>query len=207
MALSILSDGSVNPRIIIGNALEKVTYPYTKAYVFPPLGMRKVLNDDFRRNFLFSDIYLSNRNTAEWLFIDNMLSGLLGDRAVALVTGKALFSNTDIEYRNKLLASGWLEGIIELPAGSLSFTGIKVNMLVFSKNNKFVKFVDASDVIGVENKRYVNLELPIKTIENMYYSKEVKTKPIEELIDTPNLCPSTIMLDVKNQKMVLNLKN
>lgn len=71
-------------------------------------------------------------------------------------------------------------------------------MLVFSKNNKFVKFVDASDVIGVENKRYVNLELLIKTIENMYYSKEAKTKPIEELIDMPNLCPSTIMLDVKN---------
>ena len=112
MALSILSDGSVNPQIIIGNALEKINYPYTKAYVFPPLGMRKLLNDDFRRSFLFQDMYLSNRNTAEWLFIDNMLSGLLGDRAVALVTGKALFSNTDIEYRNKLVSSGWLEGII-----------------------------------------------------------------------------------------------
>ena len=206
MALSILSDGSVNPQIVIGNALEKINYPYTKAYVFPPLGMRKLLNDDFRRSFLFQDIYLSNRNTAEWLFIDNMLSGLLGDRAVALVTGKALFSNTDIEYRNKLVSSGWLEGIIELPAGSLSFTGIKVYMLVFSKNNKKVKFVDASNVIGVENKRYVNLELPIKTIEDMYYSKDVKTKPIEELIDVSNLCPSTIMLDVKKLENGVELR-
>lgn len=206
MALSILSDGSVNPQIVIGNALEKINYPYTKAYVFPPLGMRKLLNDDFRRSFLFQDMYLSNRNTAEWLFIDNMLSGLLGDRAVALVTGKALFSNTDIEYRNKLVSSGWLEGIIELPAGSLSFTGVKVYMLVFSKNNKKVKFVDASNVIGVENKRYVNLELPIKTIEDMYYSKDVKTKPIEELIDVSNLCPSTIMLDVKKLENGVELK-
>lgn len=206
MALSILSDGSVNPQIVIGNALEKINYPYTKAYVFPPLGMRKLLNDDFRRSFLFQDMYLSNRNTAEWLFIDNMLSGLLGDRAVALVTGKALFSNTDIEYRNKLVSSGWLEGIIELPAGSLSFTGVKVYMLVFSKNNKKVKFIDASNVIGVENKRYVNLELPIKTIEDMYYSKDVKTKPIEELIDVSNLCPSTIMLDVKKLENGVELK-
>lgn len=206
MALSILSDGSVNPQIVIGNALEKINYPYTKAYVFPPLGMRKLLNDDFRRSFLFQDMYLSNRNTAEWLFIDNMLSGLLGDRAVALVTGKALFSNTDIEYRNKLVSSGWLEGIIELPAGSLSFTGVKVYMLVFSKNNTKVKFVDASNVIGVENKRYVNLELPIKTIEDMYYSKDVKTKPIEELIDVSNLCPSTIMLDVKKLENGVELK-
>ena len=206
MALSILSDGSVNPNIIIGNALEKINYPYTKAYVFPPLGMRKLLNDDFRRSFLFQDVYLSNRNTAEWLFIDNMLSGLLGDRAVALVTGKALFSNTDIEYRNKLIASGWLEGIIELPAGSLSFTGIKVYMLVFSRNNKEVKFVDASNVIDNENKRYVNLELPIKTIENMYCSKDVKTKCVEELIDMHNLCPSTIMLDVKRLENGVELK-
>lgn len=206
MALYILSDGSVNPRIMIGNALEKVKYPYTRAYVFPPFGMRKILNNDVRRSFLFPDIYLSNRNTSEWLFIDNMLSGLLGDRAVALVTGKALFSNTDIEYRNKLLASGWLEGIIELPAGSLSFAGIKVYMLVFSKNNRFVKFVDASYVIGAENKRYVNLELPIKKIENMYYSKEVKTKSIEELIGMHNLCPSTIMLDVKKLENGVELK-
>lgn len=206
MALSILSDGSVNPQIVIGNALEKINYPYTKAYVFPPLGMRKLLNDDSRRSFLFQDVYLSNRNTAEWLFIDNMLSGLLGDRAVALVTGKALFSNTDIEYRNKLVSSGWLEGIIELPAGSLSFTGVKVYMLVFSKNNKKVKFVDASNVIGAENKRYVNLELPIKTIEDMYYSKDVKTKTIEELIDIPNLCPARIMLDVKKLENGVELR-
>ncbi|MDD7622276.1 MAG: N-6 DNA methylase [Candidatus Onthovivens sp.] len=206
MALSILSDGSVNPQIVIGNALEKINHPYTKAYVFPPLGMRKPLNDDFRRSFLFQDVYLSNRNSAEWLFIDNMLSGLLGDKAVALVTGKALFSNTDIEYRNKLVSSGWLEGIIELPSGSLSFTGMKVYMLIFSKNNKEVKFVDASNVIGVENKRYVNLELPVKTIEEMYFSKDVKTKPIEELIDIPNLCPSTIMLDVKKMENGVKLK-
>lgn len=206
MALSILSDRSVNPQIFIGNALEKINHPYTKAYVFPPLGLRKPLNEDFRKSFLFQDIYLSNRNTAEWLFIDNMLSGLRGDKAVALVTGKALFSNTDVEYRNSIVASGWLEGIIELPAGSLLFTGMKVYMLVFSNNNKKVKFVDASNVIGAENKRYVNLELPIKTIEDMYYSKDVKTKTIEELIDVPNLCPSTIMLDVKKLENGVELK-
>ena len=206
MALSVLSDGSVNPNIIIGNASEKVNYPYTKAYVFPPLGMRKLLNEDFRKSFLFEDIYLSNKNSIEWLFIDNMLSGLLGKKAVALVTGKALFNDSDIEYRNKLISSGWLEGIIELPAGSLSFTGIKVYMLVFSRNNKEVKFIDASNLISADNKRYVNLELPIKIIKEMYYSNEVKTKPIEELIDIPNLCPSTIMLDVKKLENGVKLK-
>lgn len=206
MALSVLSDGSVNPRIIIGNSLEKVSYTYTKAYVFPPLGLRKLLNSEFRKSFLFQDIYLSNRNTAEWVFIDSMLSGFSVERAVALVSGKALFSIADIEYRNKLISSGWLEGIIELPVGSLSFVGTKVYMLIFSNNNKKVKFVDASNVIDVENKRYVNLELPVKKIKDIYYSKDAKTKTIDELIDTQNLCPSIITLNVKEIKNGVELK-
>lgn len=207
MALSILSNASVTPEIFVGNALERVKYPYTKAYVFPTFGISKVLNENIRKSFLFSELYLSNKNTAEWLFIDNMLSGLLGDKAVALVTSRALFNSFDIEYRNKLITSGWLEGIIELPAGSLSFTGIKVYMLVFSKNNKKVKFVDASDVMVADKKRYINLKLPVKVIEEMYYSKDVKTKTIEELIDVPNICPSTIMLDVEKLKNGVELKN
>lgn len=207
MALSILSNGSVTPEIFVGNALERVNHTYTKAYVFPTFGISKVLNENIRKSFLFSELYLSNKNTAEWLFIDNMLSGLLGDKAVALVTSRALFNSFDIEYRNKLITSGWLEGIIELPAGSLSFTGIKVYMLVFSKNNKKVKFVDASDVMVADNKRYINLKLPVKVIEEMYYSKDVKTKTIEELIDVPNICPSTIMLDVEKLKNGAELKN
>lgn len=207
MALSILSNGSVTPEIFVGNALERVNHPYTKAYVFPTFGISKVLNENIRKSFLFSELYLSNKNTAEWLFIDNMLSGLLGDKAVALVTSRALFNSFDIEYRNKLITSGWLEGIIELPAGSLSFTGIKVYMLVFSKNNKKVKFVDASDVMVADNKRYINLKLPVKVIEEMYYSKDVKTKTIEELIDVPNICPSNIMLDVEKLKNGAELKN
>lgn len=78
MALSILNNGSVNQQIIIGNALEKVNKPYTRAYVFPTLGLRKILNKDCKKSFLFDDVYLTNRNTTEWLFIDNMLSGLQG---------------------------------------------------------------------------------------------------------------------------------
>ena len=41
----------------------------------------------------------------------------------------------------------------------------------------------------------------------MYYSKDVKTKTIEELIDVPNICPSTIMLDVEKLKNGVELKN
>lgn len=207
MALSVLTDGVIKPHIFAGNALLKVQYPYTHAFVFPSLGMRNILEENYRKSFVFPETYLTNRNSAEWLFIDSMLSGLHGGRGVALVSGRALFNNSDLEYRNELVASGLLEGIIELPIGSLSFTGVKMFMLVFSEGNKYIKFVDASNVIGTENKRYINLELPVKAIENMYYSKDVATKSIEELVDAPNLFPSKILLNLRKVENGVRLKD
>lgn len=208
MALYILSDGSVNPQIITGNALEKLSVPYNKGYSFPPFGMRKLLPEDSRASHLFPEVNLSNRNTGEWIFVDALLSGLVGgqQRAVALVTAKALFNNADKEYRNKLIQNGWLEGIIELPIGALSFVGVKTFLLVFSRGNEQVKFIDASDVIGAQNKRYTNIELPIKAIEDLYYSSEAKSKKNSELIDSTNLMPSANLVEVKMLENGIQLK-
>ena len=198
MALFILCNGSLKPEVILGNALDKTDLKYTKAYTFPPLGMKNVLFEKTRKSMLFPDYLFSYKNTCDWLFADNTLKGLDDGRAVALVTSRALTNDCDIEYRNKLISSHLVEGIIELPAGSLSFTGLKTYMLIFSKNNKQVKFIDASQLVSKDSKRYTNLELPVKTIEEMYYSSEVKTKTNEELINKSNLCPSNILVDVKS---------
>lgn len=208
MALYILSDGSVNPQIITGNALEKLSVPYNKGYSFPPFGMRKLLPEDSRASHLFPEVNLSNRNAGEWIFVDALLSGLVGrqQRAVALVTAKALFNDADKEYRNKLIQNGWLEGIIELPIGALSFVGAKTFLLVFSRENEQVKFIDASDVIGAQNKRYANIELPIKAIEDLYYSSEAKSKKNSELIDSSNLMPSANLVEVKMLENGIQLK-
>lgn len=207
MALLLLSDGSVCPRIINSDGLDGDNYVFNKGYSFPPLGMRSLFNEK-RRSYI-SDIYFSNSNSAEWVFIDSLLMGLRdsnpGSRAIAIVSGRALFNNSDLIYRNMLLKKGRLEGIIELPAGALSFTGIKAFMLVFSNNdNKEVRFVDASNVVSAENRRYVNFELPVKTIKEMYYSKDVKKKTISELINVTNLTPSTIVLDTLDIKKMEN---
>lgn len=198
MALFILSDSFLKPEIILGNALDRIDLKYTKAYTFPPLGMKNALFEKTRKSLLFPDYLFSYKNTCDWLFIDNMLKGLDDGKAIALVTSRALTNDCDIEYRNKLISSHLLEGIIELPVGSLSFTGLKTYMLIFSKNNKQVKFLDASQLVSKDCKRYTNFELPVKTIEEMYYSSEVKTKTSEELINKSNLCPSNVLVDVKS---------
>ena len=198
MALFILCDDSLKPEVILGNALDKTDLKYTKAYTVPPLGIKNVLFEKTRKSMLFPDYLFSNKNTCDWLFVDNMLKGLDDGRAIALVTSRALTNDCDIEYRNKLISYHLLEGIIELPVGSLSFTGLKTYMLIFSKNNKQVKFLDASQLVSKDSKRYTNLELPVEAIEEMYNSSEVKTKTSEELINKSNLCPSNVSVDVKS---------
>lgn len=201
MALDILFDSYNRPMIKNTNGLDKIGYPYNKGYVFPPFGVRSNIDEE-QTSKLFKNIKFNFRNTGEWTYVDALLAGILepNNKAVALVTGRALFNDADMEYRNTLIKNGLLEGIIELPAGSLSYTGIKVFMLVFSSNNKEVKFVDASLLVSADNKRYVNLELPVEEIYNLYKSTTVKTIRNEELIDKTNLSPSVNLLEVKEIK-------
>ncbi len=207
MALSILVQDSFDFKVINGNALEKNDYSYSKAYVFPSFGTGRLLANGIRQSYLFPELTLSNKNTSDWLFIDSMLYKSSWKRCIALVTGKALFNNEDIEYRNKIIKDGFLEGIIELPNGSLLYSGIKVYMLIFSRNNKAVRFVDASEVIDCQNKRYVNLELPIKEIENMYNADNVRKKDVNELDGVLNLCPSKVLLNIKRSENGIKLKD
>jgi type I restriction enzyme M protein len=201
MALDILVDDTFEPIILTGSALDKPKYRYTKGYVFPPFGIKQMLSEQTKKSLMFPDLRLTNRNTTEWFFIDSLLSGLEGrGEAVALVTGRALFNDADKEYRSRLIKEGWLEGIIELPSGSLSFTGIKVYVLIFSSSNKTVKFVDASDVLENEPKRYNKVELPVETILSLYKNSSVKLIKNEELINSSNLMPSNILLDVVKPK-------
>lgn len=201
IALDILFDSYNRPMIINTNGLDAIDHPYNKGYVFPPFGLRNNIDEELTSK-LFKDIKFTFRNTGEWTYVDTLLAGILepNNKAVALVTGRALFNDADMEYRNALIKNGLLEGIIELPAGSLSYTAIKVFMLVFSSNNKEVKFVDASTLVSADNKRYVNLELPVDEIYNLYNSKTVKTINNEDLIDKTNLSPSVNLLEVKEIK-------
>ena len=199
MALDIISDGSVKPYIKTGNALEEVI-PFTRAFVFPPLNMKKML-DQSRTSKLFPDIEFTNRNTSEWLFVDQLLGEApFQFKAVALVSGRALFNDADKDFRNKLVQNGFLEAIIELPNGSLNFIGVKVYLLILSKGNKEVKLVDASNVLENSPKRFNKVELPVAQILDLYNNPNTPAKTLDELKSLNNLIPSSVLLDVDKPK-------
>ncbi len=201
MALDILSDGDPKPIIKIGNVLDGGDFICTRGYCFPPFGMKQFLREKSKPSKLFKKIELSMRNTSEWLFVDTLLSGLHENgRAVAIVSGRALFNYADEEYRRALIESGLLEGIIELPNGSLNFTGVKPYMLVFSHGNKTVKLVDASEAIDAKTKRFNKIEVAVNRVLDLYNSPDVPTKDINVLKDVSNLVPSNVLINVEKPK-------
>ena len=201
MALDILSDGDPKPIIKIENAFDGSEFVCTRGYCFPPLGMKQFMQEKTKPSKLFKNIGFSIRNTAEWLFVDTLLNSLHENgRAIAIVSGRALFNFADEEYRSALVKSGLLEGIIELPSGSLNFTGIKPYMLVFSHGNNAVKLIDASNAIDTKTKRFNKVEVVAKKVLELYKSSDAPSRDIDTLKDANSLVPSNLLIDVEKPK-------
>lgn len=208
MVLDILNNGESHSYIRIANSLEASKLIYTKAYCFPPLGLKQIFREKGKKSQLFRGFEFTNRNTSEWIFVDQLLSGLHENgSAVAIVTGRALFNDADREYRKQLVESGLLEGIIELPNGSLSFTGIKPYVLVFSHGNKTVKLIDATEAINNKAKRFANIEVSPERVLELYRDENAPRKTIEELSVLNNLVPSTALLGIVKPKNGVYLKD
>lgn len=190
MALSIITNENVSFSIKIGNALDDEKFGCTKAFIFPPFGMKQLYNEKSRKSQIFSDIELSSRNSGEWLFIDKMLSQIGGQwSAVALVTAGSLYRITDEVYRSKLVQSGLVEAVISLPSGVLKNSGAKTDLLVFSEGNSKVKFIDASKDFKKINKLN-EIVLLSDVILKKYNDTNCFVKTIDEFKETCNLDPA-----------------
>lgn len=195
MALNLITNGNVSTLIKIGNALDDEHFSYTRAFVFPPFGMKQLYNEKTRKSQMFTNIELSSRNTGEWLFIDKMLSQIGGQwTAVALVTAGSLYRTTDEEYRSRLIQSGLLEAVIELPVGILKNTGVKTDLLIFSNGNNKVKFVDASKDFERLNKSN-EIVLLSDVIIGKFNDANCPSKTIDELKEAHNIEPSKNLME------------
>jgi len=205
MALSILQEKEKTPQIGWSSSIsERITSPFSKGYVYPPFGIRFFSNVS-EIGSRFPEVKFNSRNTSDWIFVDRFVKhadwGKLPQRVVAIMTPRALFNEVDKEYRNALLRNGYIEGIIELPAGILGSIGIKVCMVILSSGNKKVKLIDATEMLGPMPKKMNRMEMPVDKIAQLYFSVDVPSRKKEDLINSSNLLPSIVLLDsgvVKN---------
>ena len=186
-----------NQFVSVSNSMtDNFNFPTTHAYVFPPLGLKFAMKERYNKSKLFKDIEFTGRNTAEWIFIDNILAqnnGSPSSRTIAVVSPRTLFSEDDKEFRNKLIESGRLEGIIELPSGAVNFTGIKLVMLIFSHDNKEIKILDATEFVNKNKKQFRN-EMDVERIYDAYMASNCHKYNVKELINQRNLLPSNIRI-------------
>ena len=178
---------------------------YNKAILYGPLAVKMDDEKDNVKNCDFiEDIPYENIINTEWTFIDKILSNIskTNFKAVVLVTGRTLWDSKSLDYRKKIIENGYLEGIIELPNKALTNTSLSMFLLILNKNNKEIKFLDATKMIiknasrFSEREKICNLDLGL-ILENYYNNSNHISIDIAK--NLKNLIPSTI--NIKNQEI------
>jgi len=165
---------------------------FDKGFIFPVFGMRL---DKGSYSLNYPEIYLSNStSSAYWTYIDRMLYKMPDKgKIVALLPLNALFSSSGEEYRNKIIENGLLESVIELPAGSLHHVGSKIALIVISKNNDYVKLIDANNMYIGERYKYGETKLDLDRIHDLYFSEGCEKISNLDLLEFNNICPSSVL--------------
>lgn len=196
LIVSAIKEIKNNIQIDLIDSMKEVSaYPHQFIYLYPPFGLRILNKFDGEESKLFNEIKWNSKLTPEWIFIDNVISKTKNTfkKIIAIVTKRALFSESDKEFRNALIKEGYLEGIIELPNGSLKNISLQPVLLLISKNNKQVKYLDASNLTKKDK------FLPFMDVDKIVkeYKNNFKTLSLLEATQKENLCPS--ILNIKDE--------
>lgn len=125
---------------------------------------------------------VSKATSSDWLFNSLMVDMLSEDgKAVGIMTNGSTWNQSDSAIRSYFIENGLIECVIALAARLFAGTAIATSMIVFSRNNKGVRLVDASELF-VEGRRVnelsaENISLIIKATKSnsdisMYVSAE-----------------------------------
>lgn len=132
--------------LVLGDALEyRLEDGADKIFANYPLLTRDISQDS--RDYLFNEVGLTKPcfdRASDWLFNIAIINQLNKDgRGVALISNKALHNKEDFEIRRYFIENGFVECVIGLPIGILEGFNGGVSIIVFSRGNKQIKFIDA----------------------------------------------------------------
>ena len=82
----------------------------------------------------------------EWLHYIELMTNLKDEgKAISLVESKIFYDNENIKIRKYFIENGYIEAIILLPKNMMIGLNDSLVFIVFSKGNKKIRFVDASN--------------------------------------------------------------
>lgn len=126
--------------------------------------------------------------SVEWLYNLKVLNCLSDNgKGIVISTNASTWNSRDEKIRKYFIKNGFIEAIISLPK-LIYGTNIDTVLMIFSKNNKFVKMIDAreiciknrtNDILSDKNIRDIVALLEDKNLEN----KKCINKNIEDLLN------------------------
>ena len=142
---------------------------------------------DYPRGIRYEYHYIDgNKMSSDWMFNDWICNHLSSNgKAVAIMSNGSAWNNQDIKTRERFVKSGLIEAVIALPEGLYGNTGVAVTMVVFSRDNKRVRLVDATKIVTQEkpcnrlsDENITKIVMGLR--QNTDYSKVVDIKDLEE---------------------------
>ena len=178
----------VNNNLINDNVFKQnFKKKFDKVFCNFPFGLKLNKSDYNLINNLNSEIKyeFNSRISSCWAFVNSVINSLSKDgRAVIVMTNGDLFKLPDQEYRKLLVENGYVETVISLPERLFANTSIPITLLILSKNNKKIKFINAE-----------------KMLSNQIFHRHVNELNADEIMKEYNSLNNT-----KNSKIVSNDK-
>ena len=141
-----------------------------KILLAPSLTFEYSKNDEEKyRNMIQNDFNFQNeileKTSLEWLFNLLTINHLTDDgRALSVVKINTLSNPKNKNIRKYFIENGYIESIILLPENILIGSSVSLALIVFSKRNKKIRFVDASNFYTKERRKKGDRLNPTKKI-------------------------------------------
>lgn len=170
------------------------TNKYNYIFACLPFEEENVMYESINYNF-------KHINSTEWKYIYKLLDILDNKgKIIVLMPLLPLYKIPDIEIRKDLVKRGFIETLIELPCNTIYNNSKKIVMMILSKNNSTVRFVNVNSMIlGNED----NNKIDIANIEHAYNdeklidSKIVSNNEIEN--NNFNLLPKKYLNNINKE--------
>lgn len=123
------------------------------------------------------------RASSDWVFNATVVSQMKSDgKAVAIMTNGATWNVVDKSIRKYFIENGLIEAVISLPSRLFTSFSIPTTLVVFSNNNKKIKFVDAREICVKERRNNILTDECISEILDLLHNDGDKsiTKPVDE---------------------------
>lgn len=155
---------------------------FDKGYLYPPFGLKYSIDEWDSLKGIYGDLFTS-RTESELLYLLKAFENIKENgKLVTVFTTGAAFRSSGMLARKYLVENNYVEGIISLPARTLGFTAIPIDLWILKKDQKksnVIKMLDASNNI-LDKGSKIAVELDVSTIIEEY-NNNAKCVSIEDI--------------------------